>query len=186
MPVVLVAVVVTAAAGLLARELYGPDQADTTPAASAVAPTGVSLPPSAQPGPPDVRGTADAVAHPLYEPVRQLLQTHFDAINGRNYARWVTTVTEARARTMPEKEWRKQYGTTKDGSVVVHRIETTAGDTAVVLLTFVSTQDPAQAPPELPVACIRWNVVYPLTRADDRTWLLDLTRTAATPQHVAC
>ena len=37
-----------------------------------------------------VQGTADATAHPLFNTVRDLLQTYFDAINGKDYDAWRT------------------------------------------------------------------------------------------------
>ncbi|EWC61445.1 hypothetical protein UO65_3298 [Actinokineospora spheciospongiae] len=185
LPVVLVAVVLTAVAGLLAREFYLDPVTRTSPPASAVVPTESAVPAAAQPGPRDVRGTADAVGHPLYETTRQLLQTHFDAINGKNYDRWKTTVTDDRVKAMPEPDWQRNYATTTDGTIVVYRIETGPPNTARVLLTFVSKQDPADAPPELPVDCIRWSVVYPLILTGGQ-WRLDMTATGASPQHDPC
>jgi hypothetical protein len=45
---------------------------------------------------------------------------------------------------------------------VVHRLEPRAGGGLVALTSFTSLQDPADAPPELPVRCLRWWVSYPL------------------------
>jgi hypothetical protein len=66
------------------------------------------------------------------------------------------------ARDTGEATWRDQYRSTLDGSIVLHRLEPRAGGGLVALLSFTSLQDPADAPPELPVRCLRWWVSYPL------------------------
>jgi hypothetical protein len=132
-----------------------------------------------------VNGTPDATAHPLYQPVRELLQRHFDAINAKDYAAWQSTVIGKRVERLPEAKWRDDYGTTQDGSVVIFRIELGEDDTARVLMTFTSVQDPADAPSELPVGCIHWSVVYPLVREDDG-WKLDASLAGSSPQHEKC
>ncbi len=180
---VLVAVAVTAAAALLAREFYA--NADTLATPPAILPSESALPLAEQPGPRDVRATKDATEHPLYETVRQLLQTYFDAINGKNYARWQTTVTDARINDMPESSWSAAYRSTQDGSIVVYRIETGPSEQGRVMLTFVSKQDVVDAPLELPEACIRWNVIFALAVEDD-IWKIDAGATGASPQHEKC
>ncbi|WP_228769750.1 hypothetical protein [Actinokineospora alba] len=182
-PAVLVAVVLTATASLLARELYADDR--NAPPPSAILPSAGALPPGEQPGHRDVRGTRDAIQHPMYETVRQLLQTYFDAINGKNYERWRTTVTADRIKNMPEETWRASYRSTQDGSIVVYRIETGPRGSARVMLTFISKQDVADAPLELPEPCIRWHVIFPLTVEAD-VWKLDAGPTGASPQHEKC
>ncbi len=181
---ILIAVVVAAAATMVARELYATAATDRQSAAP-ILPSTSALPVAAQPGPRDVRATQDATGHPLYETVRQLLQTYFDAINGKNYARWKTTVTDDRVKDMPEDTWRAAYRTTQDGSIIVYRIETGPVGSARVLLTFVSKQDPADAPLELPAGCIRWNVIFPITDVDGE-WRIDAGATGASPQHDRC
>ncbi|GAA4424123.1 hypothetical protein ACFQV2_09195 [Actinokineospora soli] len=183
LPAVLLAVVVTAAGGLLARDLYA---ASAQPVQQQpVVPSTSAVPPSEQPGSRAVQGTEDAIRHPMYETVRQLLQTHFDAINGRNYERWMTTVTSTHVKNRPEEEWRAAYRSTQDGSIVVHRIESGPPGSARVMLGFVSTQDVADAPPELPVKCIQWHVVYALA-VENGAWRIDAGATGASPQHDAC
>ncbi|GGS40916.1 MULTISPECIES: hypothetical protein [Actinokineospora] len=182
LPAVLLAVMVTAAGGLLARDLY----AESTPIVQQpVVPSETPVPRSEQPGSRAVEGTEDAVRHPMYETVRQLLQTHFDAINGRNYERWMTTVTSAHIKSRPEPDWRAAYRSTQDGSVVVYRIESGPPDQARVMLGFVSTQDVADAPPELPEECIQWHVIYALA-VENGAWRIDAGATGASPQHEAC
>ncbi|MCA1655394.1 MAG: hypothetical protein LC635_02865 [Pseudonocardiaceae bacterium] len=181
LPALLITAIATALGGLLARDLY----ADPEPGASALAqPPPSSVPPSEQPGPATVQGTADAVAHPLYPTFQNLLQNYFDAINQRDYQRWADTVTSERRTNQPEDKWRLDYGSTKDGSVVLYRIEA-ADDTARVLLRFTSTQDLVDAPQELPVGCIHWNVVWAFAEQGGE-WRLTAGPTSASPQHEAC
>lgn len=181
-PVVLVVVIVTAVAGFVARQLYAAPDPDPP---SAILPNERAIPPDQQPGSPTVQATKDATAHPLYETVRQLLQTYFDAINGQNYRGWRAAVTTKRAQNQPEDQWRTAYKSTRDGSIVVHRIESGAVGSARVMLGFTSVQNLEDAPLELPERCIRWKVVFPVT-IEDREWKLDSGPTSATPQHQKC
>lgn len=182
LPVVLLAVSLTAAAGLLARQVYTA-RASTDP--PAVVQPSLSVAPEEQPGDAMVRGTADATSHPLYETVRQLLQTYFDAINAKNYRGWRAAVTSKRAENEPEREWQVAYRSTRDGSVVVHRIESGPVDSMRVLVSFTSVQNPEDAPLELAEPCIRWRVVLSLT-VEGNDWKLDTGPTSATPEHDKC
>ena len=182
-PVLVVVIALTAVGALIARDRY--QEPSTPPQDSAVLPTTTSVPPAAQPGPRVVVGTEDATAHPLYEQTRTLLQTFFDAINNRDYDKWRSVVTRVRAEQQPEDVWVRSYRSSHDGSIVIYRIEMGRDGTARVLLSFVSTQDVKDAPPELPVSCIRWHVVFPLT-AVDGTWLVDAGPTGSSPQHEEC
>ncbi|MCT2584153.1 nuclear transport factor 2 family protein [Actinophytocola gossypii] len=180
LPVLLITVIATAIGGLLARTVYEDREvADVVPAPS------TSVPPEEQPGPTVVLGTQDAGAHPLFEPVRAVLQTYFDAINARDYEAWTATVTPNRVDRQPREAWLRSYRSTRDGSIVVHRIELAAEGEARVLMKFTSVQDPADAPQELRVPCINWNVVFPLVETD-AGWKIDSGTTAASPQHEAC
>jgi hypothetical protein len=125
-PVLIVVVSLTVGAGLLARELYRlPDE---SAAQTVTVPTTSALSPEEQPGPPMVELTPGAASHPAHESVRQLLQTHFDAINGRSYERWMTTVTADRIRVQPRREWLTAYRSTRDGSIIVRRIDRDPGE----------------------------------------------------------
>lgn len=161
---VVVAVVLAGAvgAGVLLRELQ--------PAAGA-APisNNPNNPPPAprEPGPATVALVEDAAAHPEANRVRILLQKYFDAINAGDYTLWRSTVTPQRVRDTGEKAWHEQYRSTVDGSIVLHRLEPRAGGGLVALLSFTSVQDPADAPSELPVRCLRWWVSYPLIGEGD-------------------
>lgn len=178
----LITVIATALGALVARSLYA-DHAPLPPAAIEPSPT--SVPPSEQPGSPKVEGTVDATAHPLYSTLHGLLQRFFDAINTKDYAAWAATVTEQRQEDQPEKAWQDAYKTTRDGSIVVYRIETGEDDTARALLRFTSIQDPANAPPELHAPCIQWNVVWFFAK-ENGEWKLASGATSALPQHETC
>jgi hypothetical protein len=179
---VLVAMLAAAVGGMLARQVYAePDPG--SPAAVVPGPTAV--PPREQPGDTTVRPTQEAAAHPLYEPIRHALQTHFDAINARDYARWRTVVSERRVVNAPEPVWREDYRSTRDGSIAIWRIESGPANRARVLLSFTSTQDPADAPIELPEACINWWVVWPFV-VEKGAWKVDAGLTNSAPQHKKC
>jgi hypothetical protein len=181
---VAVVVVVAAAGGFAAREIYRP-QAGQQVTTSITATSTTPLPPDKQPGARDVVGTQDAVGHPQYAAIRQLLQDHFDAINDRQYDKWRTTVTRDRAKTLPEPSWREDYRTTRDGSILIHRIDTSPDRRMRVLLGFTSTQRVEDAPPELPEPCIKWRIVLPLAKEDNK-WKIDVGSEGASPQHDGC
>jgi hypothetical protein len=182
LPVVLVAMIITVAGGLVAREIYVQPVAS---APAAVTPDPQPLPPGEQPGDATVQGLRDATEHPLYETVKTLLQTYFDAINGKRYDRWQAVVSLKRAKSQPEQDWLAAYRTTKDGSIVILRIESGPAESAKVLLTFTSVQDPRSAPLEMPERCIKWRVVFPLA-VEDGEWKLDAGPTSSAPQHDKC
>jgi hypothetical protein len=182
LPVLLITVIATALGALVARSLYT-DEPPVVPAA--VEPSSTAVPPSEQPGPREVKGTADATTHPMFSTLQPLLQRYFDAINAKDYDAWTETVTSERVTTQPEEKWFVDYATTQDGSIVMYRIEATGEDTARVLLQFTSTQDLANAPQELPAKCIHWNVVWAFEK-ERGDWRLAAGSTSATPQHEAC
>ena len=181
LPVVLVAVIITAAAGLVARAVYTRPVEEAS--AAVVAPN--KNPPAEQPGDATVTAVTDAASHPLYEPVRALLQTIFDSINSRNYDRWRAVVNPGRAKNEPQDKWLANYRSTKDGSIVVRRIESGPAGAARVLLSFTSLQDPNDAPAELPERCIQWRVIWPIAFLDG-AWKLDVGTTGSAAQHDKC
>jgi hypothetical protein len=182
LPVLLITVIATALGALVARSLYA-DQPPQPP--SAIQPSPSSVPRDEQPGSSKVGGTTDAIAHPLYLTVRGLLQQYFNAINAKDYAAWSAVVTTDRRETQPEKDWQDNYKTTRDGSIVVYRIETGGDGTARVLLHFTSTQDPIDAPPEQRVDCIDWDVVWSFA-VEKGEWKLASGSTSAFPQTTPC
>lgn len=182
LPVLLITVIATALGALVTRDLYA-DQEPVPPAV--VQPSPSSVPPNEQPGPATVQATADAAGHPLFTALQGLLQSYFDAINIKDYDRWVATVTEQRRATQPRAVWNKDYRSTTDGSIVMYRIEASGDGTARVLLQFTSVQDVNDAPPELPVRCIHWNVVWAFS-SERGAWKLSAGPTSSSPQHEAC
>lgn len=156
---VVVVVAVTVAGGVLARDFY---QRESPPQAVVELPATKALKPSEQPGLDTVQMTPDAAQHPYTATVRRLLQAYFDGINGRSYERWRISVSAARVKDMPEAKWRNDYQTTRNGSILVRRIESAPDGTLRILLSFTSTQKVADAPTELPSGCIRWDLMWPL------------------------
>lgn len=115
-----------------------------------------------EPGPPTVALADDVTLSPDADRIRRVLQTYFDAINAGDYKLWRSAVIPQWARDTGEAAWRAQYRSTLDGSMVVHRLEPRIGGGLTALMSYTSLQNPADAPPELPVRCLRWWVSYPL------------------------
>ncbi|MBW4721712.1 hypothetical protein [Saccharothrix obliqua] len=184
LPLVLVLVAVTAATGLVARDAY---QRPAVAAGGRIAvPSGTSaVPRSAQPGSAAVQLSPDAARHPDGERVRDLLQRYFDAINDHEYERWARTVTTQRVTRTPRDRWLADYRSTHDGTIAVHRVETVSPTRLRVLMTFVSTQDLANAPAELQADCIRWRVVYPV-QEESGSLRVDFGTEGAGSQFTAC
>ena len=158
-PVTIVVLLAAVGGGLMARGLYAEPATPTTePTPDAPAPQ------KGRPGPAIVQLSPGAAAHPDHDTVRSMLQILFYSINENRYDQWKTTVVSERQRTMPESEWREAYGSTRDGSITVHSIQPGPDESVRVLLSFTSVQDPADAPPSMPVDCLRWRVVYPLVK----------------------
>jgi hypothetical protein len=170
--------VVTVVAGLAARQVY---RGSGQPVGESAAAGETTEPP----GSPTVGATEDARRHPLYEPVREMLQRHFNAINDHSYERWTETVTTGRVKATPKERWFRDYRSTKDGSIVVYRLETASDEQARVLIELVSVQEPGDAPPQLQVGCIRWHVVYPLAQ-ENGEWRIDGGSAGASAQLERC
>ena len=152
-------------AGVLVRRMQPTASAD---GAASIANNAPPHAPAPRPGPATVALVEDVAVHPDADRVRLVLQKYFDAINAGDYKLWRSTVTPQHARDTGEAAWRDQYRSTLDGSIVLHRLEPRAGGGLVALLSFTSLQDPADAPPELPVRCLRWWVSYPLVGDGDQ------------------
>ncbi|WP_156212600.1 hypothetical protein [Lentzea aerocolonigenes] len=157
-PAVVVITGAAVAAGMVGRTLYSrpPEaQGDPVVASSAVV-SGEPLPGISQ-----VRLSPDSFFHPDRTAVQSVLQRFFDAINRRDFAQWRGTVSARRVSQTVESTWAAAYETTRDGGVVVQRVESdVVGRRLRVLISFVSTQDVEKAPVALPEGCIRWRVVY--------------------------
>ncbi|HSV67527.1 MAG TPA: hypothetical protein VLJ59_16680 [Mycobacteriales bacterium] len=102
---------------------------------------------------------------PYAQHVRLLFADYFGAINARDYPRWAGTLSRERKVDPPEK-FRIDYSTTVDDDIRIVGINERPDGGLLVALSFRSRQDPAHAPPELPVACLRWQIVYPLVDED--------------------
>jgi hypothetical protein len=179
-PAVLVIAGAAVGTGMVVRELY------LRPAVAKGDPVVQSSLAESVPGDGQVRLSVDAFAHPDGSAVQSVLQRNFDAINAHSFDAWRGTVTRARAQQTAERGWEDNYATTRDGSIVVQRIDSdAAGGRLRVLMNFVSTQDPAKAPKELPVDCIRWRVVYVLTWESGEL-RLDVGPENRSPQVSAC
>ncbi|MGA9312585.1 MAG: hypothetical protein WBV74_19780 [Pseudonocardiaceae bacterium] len=136
------------------------------PSAGAI---GSKTPPKGpEPGPATVVFAEDAAVHPDADQIRKVLQRYFDAINAGDYALWRSAVIPQLARDIGESAWHGQYRSTLDGTIVVHRLEPRPGGGLVALTSFTSLQNPADAPPDLAVRCLRWWVSYPLIGEGDQ------------------
>jgi hypothetical protein len=110
----------------------------------------------------EVELSADAAAHPAADAVREQLQQHYDAINTRDYESWRGTVVQQRADGLPEPDWQRAYASTHDGTIRIDRIDTAPDSGLLVRVRFVSTQDVADAPPDLQVPRICWRSTLPM------------------------
>ncbi|WP_306999360.1 hypothetical protein [Amycolatopsis thermophila] len=181
-PVVIVVVSIMVGGGLLARELYR--LPETTPDAI-LAQSSAARPLEQQPGPGTVELTPDAAAHPQNAAVRTLLQSYFDAINNRDYDLWKTAVTRERSQAKPRSTWLADYSTTRDGSILVYRIDAVNDKEMRVLVGFTSTQDQKSAPAELPEPCVHWRLVLPVT-LESSAWKVDTVTGSNTPELSRC
>lgn len=184
LPVLIVVVSLMVGGGLLARELYRVP--DPEPNAILALPSSTTRPLAQQPGPGTVELTPDAAAHPQHEVIRELLQTYFDSINSRDYDQWKTTVTKARIQAKSRQSWLQDYQSTKDGSILVYRIDAVSDQDLRVLVGFTSVQDPADAPDELSEAsCVHWKLTLPVTLESGR-WKVDTVAGYTTPEVTKC
>ncbi|MFS8100208.1 hypothetical protein LFM09_24055 [Lentzea alba] len=156
-PAVVVITGAAVAAGMVGRTVYSrPAGALGEPVVPSSSVSGVPLP-----GLASVRLSTDSFSHPDRTAVQAVLQKYFDSINARDFALWRSSVSARRASEQSESSWMAAYETTRDGGMVVQRVESdVVGRRLRVLISFVSTQDVSKAPLVLPEPCIRWRVVY--------------------------
>jgi hypothetical protein len=105
--------------------------------------------------------SAQAAAHPQATAVQDLLTAHFTAINDGDYDAWSATVDPRRAADQPQARWTQDFRSTRDSGVTVAAITDGPGG-VVVDLSFVSEQDVADAPPDLPAPRICWSSQWPV------------------------
>ncbi len=133
-------------------------------AVSAVPPLRAAPPvPASGVGSDEVLLSADARSHPAAELVRAQLQRHYRAINGKDYDGWVATVVPERSAVLPEEAWLADYGSTRDGTIRIDRIDDIEGSRVLVRVRFVSVQDVEDAPPEVPARRICWRTSLPMS-----------------------
>jgi len=185
-PVVVVVLSVTVGGGLLARELYQRQEADAPIGTEPIVVSSSTTPlaPDEEPGSDTVLVTPDVSIHPQGDAVRQVVQDYFRAINARDYQLWRTTVTAERQRNQPADKWVNSFKSTKDGSILIYRIERGGGDSLRVLVGFTSTQNLADAPDEFQETCIRWRVVLPMQVQN--TPKIGVPATSDIPEHEKC
>ncbi|GAA4877409.1 hypothetical protein [Actinomycetospora straminea] len=117
---------------------------------------GVDLPGDGSAGPPTVVLSASAAAHPQADAVRDLVQRWTDARNAGDLAAYrATLVPDAR---VDPATFTDTARTQRVGSVVIRRLDPVAGGEIVVPLGYVTTQDPAVAPPDVRVQRLCWQI----------------------------
>ncbi|MDQ2880053.1 MAG: hypothetical protein M3Y48_02045 [Actinomycetota bacterium] len=168
--VVIVALACAVGVGLVLRDL-APDPGSDRISTGASSGSSISnrVPPKGpEPGPATVVLAEDVAVHPEADRIRKVLQKYFDGINAGDYPLWRSAVIPQWARDIGESAWHGQYRSTLDGTIVVHRLEPRPGGGLVALTSFTSLQNPADAPPEVPLRCLRWWVSYPLIGEGDQ------------------
>lgn len=113
-------------------------------------------------GNPGLEVSSDAWAYSSGQAVSDVLSRYFQAINQKDYAAWTRTVTPAVAAQHPEAAWRKGYATTQDGTIRLSRIDEVGPGRLEAMVSFVSSQNPADAPDKLNLAQICWRISVPL------------------------
>lgn len=119
---------------------------------------GVDLPADGQAGSPTVTLSPAAAAHPDAVAIRDLVQRSVDARNARDYAAWSATATAASVSAVSAQQFAQQSRSTRLGSVTLRRIDPVGPGTFVVPLGMVTTQDPADAPADVRVARLCWQI----------------------------
>lgn len=112
---------------------------------------------------PDRVQVTESAASAQAPAVLAISQRYYDAINAHDYDAWTATVTSQRASQQSRASWNQGYRSTHEFSVVVTAITPTGADSATVAMSFVSTQDTADAPTDLPVSRICWQTQLPVT-----------------------
>lgn len=132
---------------------------------------GAELPEDGSAGPPSVVLSPAAAVHPESAAVRDVLQRWTDARNSGDLVAYrETLVPDAR---IDPTTFADAARTQKVGSVVVRRIDPVAGGELVVPLGYVTTQDPAVAPPDVRVPRLCWQISAVVETAEGRPRLVD-------------
>jgi hypothetical protein len=104
----------------------------------------------------------DAWAYAGAPAVEDVLTRYFNAINSKNYAAWVATVTPAKSAQQTEAAWRQGYVSTVDGTIRLSRIDEVGPGRLVAMVSYLSTQRPEDGPPGVQAARICWRESIPL------------------------
>ncbi|MDL5158803.1 hypothetical protein [Actinomycetospora termitidis] len=132
-----------------ARDALG----DTGPALA-----GVALPEDGTAGPPTVALSPSAAAFPRAAEIRDLVQRQVDARNADNFVDWVSTSSATSVASVSAAQFADRNRTVKVGSVILRRIDPVGNGEFVVPTGWVTTQDPAAAPPDVPAPRLCWQV----------------------------
>src|SRR5699024_3692221 len=184
-PVLVVVAALTVSGGLLAQEYYDTNSSkDTNPRGSTTTSPQQSSASRQPRGSSTVELTDAASSHPQSADIRALLQDYFDAINERDYDLWASTVTADWVRQKPERQWRSGYNSTHEDDAVIYRVDPVRPQRLRVLVAFTSTQDPEDAPADMPSDCIRWHLALPAVLVNDEWALAKPPET--TPERSRC
>ncbi|HEX3648579.1 MAG TPA: hypothetical protein VHV49_09125 [Pseudonocardiaceae bacterium] len=184
-PVLGVVVLVTAVAAVVAHGLY--HRAPVLTPIRVATGTSSAVPTGSEPGSGAVSVTPDVLRDPVHSDVQRVLQRYFDAINERRYDDWRSVVTETMAAQKTRQSFLAGYESTRDGSILVYRVDRALDGSLRVLLTFHSIQSLADAPADHQSGCLVWQVVYPMTfDTQDAGWKVDAGAAATSPQISAC
>jgi hypothetical protein len=117
---------------------------------------GAPLPADGSAGSATVELSPAAAAHPQAAAVRDLVQRSVDARNGGSYDAWRATIAQS-VRTDADV-FATETRTMRTGSMVLRRIDPVGRGELVVPLGYITTQDPADAPPDVRVPRLCWQV----------------------------
>jgi hypothetical protein len=153
--VVVLAVLGAVAAGLAGRAAGTARDAlgDTGPALA-----GIALPDDGSAGPTTVALSPSAATSPQATEVRDLVQRQVDARNAGDYGAWVATSSATSSATVSSAQFADRNRTVRVGSVILRRIDPVGDGQFVVPMGMITTQDPAAAPPDVPVPRLCWQV----------------------------
>ena len=157
-PVALVVVlaVLGAVAAMLAGRAAGTARdalGDTGPALA-----GITLPDDGSAGPPTVVLAPSAASSARAAEIRDLVQRQVDARNAGDYGAWVATSSATSSASVSSAQFADRNRTVRVGSVVLRRIDPVGDGQYVVPMGMITTQDPAAAPSDVPVARLCWQV----------------------------
>lgn len=116
---------------------------------------------------------AQSADHPRAGEIQELVERYFQAINDKDFDAWAATVSADQLHGYTVEQWLGTYRTTTDSNIEIVQI---LDDPLQVQMTFVSEQDPADAPPAMQVDCILWDVTYYLGNADDGSLVVGLSQ----------